>query len=138
MHFSNAMLICCGNDHFTAGLELTRGLHTILSSEMASIHFNPGGGFGASLEWLTVTGGIEQVWKKRLEIAKKLGIKKIILVDDFPCSAYEESFGKMTPDEEKEQHLEAIAAARKFFAQHAPKMEFVAYLLNGESPTKIA
>lgn len=137
MHFSQVMVIRCADDNYTSSNELSKGLQAILSREMATVHFAPGGGFGSSLEWISNGSAMQKIWTSRLVVANKLGIKKIVLIDHLPCSAFEEAFGKLSPEEEKEQHIGAIRVVRAFFAELVPKMEFVTYLQTGNIFEKI-
>jgi len=129
MHFSSIMVIRCGDDNYSPNCSLAKCFQDILSREMATIHFLPGGGFGASLEFLK--SECRKLWQGRIEKAKVLGIKKVLLIDHMPCGAYEIEFGKITQEEEKELHLENIEAARQFFKENSG-LEFIAYLQIGE------
>jgi hypothetical protein len=135
MHLSQTMLIRCGDDGYTLPQELSKGLASILSREMASVRFEPGGGFGSSLEFLD--DNALNLWMKRLQIAEHLGIKKVILADHEPCGAYEFIYGKLSPQDEHQKHLEAIEIARTFFSVYAPKLQFIAYIQNGEKVERI-
>jgi carbonic anhydrase len=73
-----------------------------------------------------------------IETARHLGIKKIVFIDHLDCGAFMLEFGDITPQEERERHLEHIKIARKFFAENAPEMEFSAYLQDFDHFEKIA
>lgn len=135
MHFSQTILIRCGDDNYTTGYSLAPGLERILMLENARVHFEPGGGFGSALEFLFEDA--QRLWVRRIEIAEHAGVTKIILVDHTPCTACELLFGKMTPEDEYQKHLEAIRAAQTFFGVYAPKMQFIAYIQKGDQVERI-
>jgi hypothetical protein len=135
MHYSKVMLIRCGDDRYTAVHELAKGLARILSLEMATIHFAPGGGFGSALEFLNEDA--QNLWIQRIKIAESVGVTKVVLIDHMACAAYELVHGKMSAEEERKKHLAAIQNAQTFFEVYAPKMQFVAYLQDGENFERI-
>lgn len=127
-HQSNVMVLRCGDDRYTIpNHDYAAGWSAIIEKEEATTRFGPGGGFGASLEF--VLPETIPAWTHRLKLAPKLGIERVLLIDHLDCGAFSVTYGKLTPEQEEAKHLQTIAAARAMVQQAG--LKFTAYLQNG-------
>jgi hypothetical protein len=127
---TRSWLFRCADDRYHPGLELHAGLARILDREGLPINFGPMTPFGCSLAFSNPV--FLQYLEGELPVARHLGINRVILIDHLDCRSYALAFGRMPADLERSCHLERIAVARRWFAERAPDMAFVAYLQDGE------
>lgn len=126
-HYSDAMVIRCADDRYSANREFEAAFLSILKKEEALDHFQAYG-FGAGLE--VINNDNLRLWLDRIRLAKSLGIKRIILVQHLDCGAIKDVYKPADEKAEREHNLDIIYSTRNFFAQNAPGFAFTAYLQN--------
>lgn len=134
-HQAKKLFARCGDDRYTIpGHDYTIGLEELIRLEDLEVRFEPGGGFGASLEF--ALEATRAAWEYRLDEALQLGIEEVVILDHLDCGAFGIAFGDLSSEAEEAKHLETIETAKKMVT--AKGLRFTAYLQDGRSLRKVA
>ena len=133
-HYSDALVILCGDDRYSPEKELHKGYEAVLAAEESHCHFKATA-FGAALS--VANPKHEEYWLDVLATAKHLGITRIIVINHLDCGAVKLAHPDITETEERQINIDLLKSACQFFAKHAPEMNFSGYLQDFDDFEKI-
>lgn len=128
-HTCHVLVIRCADPRYCDDGAFEDVLEQILEAEQAQTHYLLTT-FGGSLEF--TKGQTTLGWHWRLDLAQKLGIERLVLVDHLGCAAFADAFGPLDPAQERTQHLASLKEARQFLELHGGGPAVKTYLHDAE------